>query len=75
MSSEEKPKGYNWYTITEEELNKFAPPFLRDVPETPKEVECKLGGTWPTWVHGSFLRIGVGRFTIPLSEDGSKPGL
>ncbi|KAG7404600.1 Carotenoid isomerooxygenase [Fusarium oxysporum f. sp. raphani] len=73
MSSEEKPKGYNWYTITEEELNKFAPPFLRDVPETPKEVECKLGGTWPTWVHGSFLRIGVGRFTIPLSEDGSKP--
>ncbi|KAG6989473.1 Carotenoid isomerooxygenase [Fusarium oxysporum f. sp. conglutinans] len=73
MSSEEKPKGYNWYTITEEELNKFAPPFLRDVPETPKEVECKLGGTWPTWVHGSFLRIGVGRFTIPLSEDDSKP--
>ncbi|RYP03285.1 hypothetical protein DL764_005241 [Monosporascus ibericus] len=72
MNSEQKPRGYNWYTVTEDDL-KYAPPYLRDVPETPKEVECKLAGTWPTWLHGSFLRVGVGRFTVPLSDDDSKP--
>ncbi|KAH9882973.1 hypothetical protein J1614_000339 [Plenodomus biglobosus] len=72
MSTEEKPKGYNWHIITEEEF-KYLPPYLQDVPETTTEVACKLSGTWPTWLYGSFLRVGVGRFTIPTSEDDSTP--
>jgi torulene dioxygenase len=55
MSLEQKPKGYRWDIITEEEL-KYAPPYFQDVPETTTEVECKLSGTWPKWIHGSFLR-------------------
>ncbi|KAF2846696.1 hypothetical protein T440DRAFT_540728 [Plenodomus tracheiphilus IPT5] len=86
MVAEQKPRGYNWYSVTEKDFE-YAPPYLRDVPETPQEVECKLTGTWPSWIHGSFLRyvypkfqtdsrvyrVGVGRFTVPVSDDPSKP--
>ncbi|KIX09239.1 uncharacterized protein Z518_00318 [Rhinocladiella mackenziei CBS 650.93] len=63
---------YNNYFITEDNL-KYVPPYFRDVPDTPQEVKCWTKGTWPDWLDGSFVRIGAGRFTIPLSEDGSKP--
>ncbi|KAH6692236.1 carotenoid oxygenase [Plectosphaerella plurivora] len=63
---------YNNYFIPEKDL-KYVPPYLRDVPETTEEVKCESAGTWPSWLEGTFLRIGAGRFTIPLSEDGSKP--
>ncbi|CAN9432091.1 unnamed protein product [Alternaria alternata] len=72
MPFDQKPEGYRWDIITEEEL-KYAPTYFQDVPETTTEVECKLGGTWPKWLHGSFLRVGVGRFTVPTSEDDSTP--
>ncbi|KAI4931419.1 hypothetical protein J4E85_004012 [Alternaria conjuncta] len=72
MAPEQEPKGYRWDIITAEEL-KYAPPYFQDVPETTTEVECKLSGAWPKWLHGSFLRVGVGRFTVPTSEDDSTP--
>ena len=91
MPFDQKPEGYRWDIITEEEL-KYAPSYFQDVPETTTEVECKLSGTWPKWLHGSFLRcvtsiyisahlqvdidkhrVGVGRFTVPTSEDDSTP--
>jgi hypothetical protein len=55
MPFDQKPEGYRWDIITEEEL-KYAPTYFQDVPETTTEVECKLDGTWPKWLHGSFLR-------------------
>ncbi|KAL0933655.1 retinal pigment epithelial membrane family protein [Colletotrichum truncatum] len=64
--------GYNQYFLPEEDL-KYLPPYLRDVRETPNEIECKTTGAWPSWLHGTFIRVGPGRFTVPLSEDGSKP--
>ncbi|KAL8375618.1 hypothetical protein RB595_006948 [Gaeumannomyces hyphopodioides] len=63
---------YNNYFVPEEDL-KYVPPYLSDVPETPQEVKCQTKGTWPDWLEGTFLRVGGGRFTVPLSEDGSKP--
>ncbi|EXA32384.1 hypothetical protein FOVG_16430 [Fusarium oxysporum f. sp. pisi HDV247] len=63
---------YNSYFVHEKDL-KYVPPYIKDVPETPNEVECRTSGPWPTWLEGTLLRIGGGRFTIPLSEDGSKP--
>ncbi|CCT63302.1 uncharacterized protein FFUJ_00065 [Fusarium fujikuroi IMI 58289] len=60
------------YFVTEDKL-KYLPPYLQGVCETPNEVECKTSGVWPDWVNGSFIRMGVGRYVIPLSEDGSKP--
>ena len=55
MAPEQEPKGYRWDIITAEELE-YAPPYFQDVPETTTEVECKLSGIWPKWLHGSFLR-------------------
>ncbi|SCV33765.1 uncharacterized protein FFB14_04683 [Fusarium fujikuroi] len=60
------------YFVTEDKL-KYLPPYLQGVCETSNEVECKTSGVWPDWVNGSFIRMGVGRYVIPLSEDGSKP--
>lgn len=47
--------GFNQYFLPEEDL-KYLPPYLRDVPETPNEVECQVSGTWPSWLHGTFVR-------------------
>ncbi|KAI1839906.1 hypothetical protein JX265_005748 [Neoarthrinium moseri] len=63
---------YNNYFVSEANL-KYVPPYLRDTAETTEEVRCPTKGIWPTWLEGTFVRIGAGRFTIPLSEDGSKP--
>ncbi|KAI6778191.1 retinal pigment epithelial membrane family protein [Emericellopsis cladophorae] len=63
---------YNTYFVPEEDLI-YLLPYLRDVPETPEEIECVTNGTWPPWLDGSFVRVGAGRFTVPLSEDSSKP--
>ncbi|KAN0119154.1 Carotenoid oxygenase [Hyaloscypha variabilis] len=52
---------------------KYVPPYLKDVPETTNEMACVTKGAWPTWLQGSFMRTGAGKFVIPLSEDGSKP--
>lgn len=46
---------YNNYFVPEDDL-KYVPPYLRDVPETTEEVKCATGGTWPTWLEGTFLR-------------------
>jgi torulene dioxygenase len=66
------PKAYNNYFIGLKDL-KYVPPYLRDVPETPTEIACVTQGQWPEWLKGSFMRVGAGKFVIPLSEDGSKP--
>ena len=71
-SATETQNPYNNYFVPEKDL-KYVPPYLRDVPETTDEVQCPTTGTWPTWLEGSFLRMGAGKFTIPLSEDGSNP--
>ncbi|KAH8671769.1 carotenoid oxygenase [Tricladium varicosporioides] len=63
---------YNNYWVNEEDL-KYVPPYLRDVPETPEEVICVTQGKWPDWMSGNFMRVGAGKFVIPLSEDASKP--
>ncbi|RBR22565.1 hypothetical protein FVER53590_00042 [Fusarium verticillioides] len=60
------------YFVTEEKL-KYLPPYLQGVGETVSEVECNTSGVWPDWVKGTFIRMGVGRFVVPLSDDGSKP--
>ncbi|KAF5963532.1 beta-carotene 15,15'-monooxygenase [Fusarium bulbicola] len=60
------------YFVTEDKL-KYLLPYLQGVPETPNELECKTSGVWPDWVNGTFVRMGVGRFVVPLSEDGSMP--
>ncbi|KAF5691955.1 retinal pigment epithelial membrane family [Fusarium denticulatum] len=60
------------YFVTEEKL-KYLPPYLQGVGETLNEVECNTSGVWPDWINGTFIRMGVGRFVVPLSEDGSKP--
>ncbi|KAF7517656.1 hypothetical protein G7054_g13739 [Neopestalotiopsis clavispora] len=65
-------KHYNNYFVPEGDL-KYVPPYFRDTPETINEVTCPTQGEWPSWLSGTFMRIGAGRFTIPLSEDGSKP--
>ncbi|PIB01274.1 Carotenoid cleavage dioxygenase 8 B, chloroplastic [Cercospora beticola] len=62
MVTEQKPVGYNWHIVTEDELN-YAPPYVRDVPETPTEVASDI----------FKQRVGAGRFTVPISEDESKP--
>ncbi|VUC25874.1 unnamed protein product [Clonostachys rosea] len=72
MAQETTKAPYNNYFIPEKDL-KYVPPYFRDVPETPKEVKCVTAGNWPKWLEGSFLRSGTGRWTVPLSEDGSKP--
>ncbi|KAL3475742.1 carotenoid oxygenase [Aspergillus californicus] len=72
MSPAMETKRYNNYFVPEKDL-KYVPPYLRDVSETPKEAQCPTKGRWPTWIEGTFLRVGMGRFTVPLSEDGSKP--
>ncbi|KAI1841213.1 hypothetical protein JX265_013172 [Neoarthrinium moseri] len=64
--------GYNQYFVEKKDL-KYLPPYLLDVPETREEVICTTTGTWPTWLAGQFIRVGIGRVVIPLSEDGSKP--
>ncbi|KAL6416054.1 retinal pigment epithelial membrane family protein [Ilyonectria robusta] len=71
-TSTETKYRYNNYFVSEKDL-KYVPPYLRDVPETPNEVQCPTKGAWPTWLEGTFVRVGMGRFTVPLSEDGSKP--
>ncbi|KAF5695585.1 beta-carotene 15,15 monooxygenase [Fusarium globosum] len=58
---------YNSYLIHEKDL-KYVPPYLKDVPETPNEVEYRTPGSWPTWLGGTLLRIGEGCFTIPFSQ-------
>ncbi|KAK9775669.1 putative Carotenoid oxygenase [Seiridium cardinale] len=63
---------YNNYFVREEDL-KYVPPYFRDTPETVDEVICPTAGVWPSWLSGTFMRIGAGKFTIPLSDDGSKP--
>ncbi|CAK7198349.1 hypothetical protein SEUCBS139899_001010 [Sporothrix eucalyptigena] len=63
---------YNNYFVPEKDL-KYVPPYFRDVAETPQEVKCTTAGIWPEWLDGTFVRMGAGRYTIPLSEDGSKP--
>ncbi|TVY92747.1 Beta,beta-carotene 9',10'-oxygenase [Lachnellula willkommii] len=69
-SLQQKP--YNNYFVSENDL-KYVPPYFRDTPETTTEVSCVTKGVWPEWVNGTFVRIGAGKFTIPTSEDGSKP--
>ncbi|KAF9880324.1 putative lignostilbene- -dioxygenase protein [Colletotrichum karsti] len=71
-ASQKLSVGFNQYFLPEEDL-KYLPPYFRDVPETPQETECKTSGLWPSWLKGTFVRVGPGRWTIPLSEDGSKP--
>ncbi|KAF3399574.1 Retinoid isomerohydrolase [Talaromyces pinophilus] len=63
---------YNNYFVGEKDL-KYVPPYFRDTPETTSEVDCVIKGVWPEWLNGTFVRIGAGRFTVPLSEDNSKP--
>jgi torulene dioxygenase len=46
---------YNNYFVGEKDL-KYVPPYLKDSPETPKEVECETEGAWPKWVNGTFMR-------------------
>jgi torulene dioxygenase len=46
---------FNTYFVPENDLQ-YLPPYLRDVPETPKEVKCATAGEWPTWLEGTFLR-------------------
>ncbi|KAF6836466.1 retinal pigment epithelial membrane family protein [Colletotrichum musicola] len=70
--TQKQSPGFNQYFLPEEDL-KYLPPYLRDVPETPNEVECQVSGTMPSWLRGTFVRVGPGRYTVPLSEDGSKP--
>ncbi|KAH7304642.1 carotenoid oxygenase [Rhexocercosporidium sp. MPI-PUGE-AT-0058] len=65
-------KAYNNYWVGQKDL-KYVPPYLRDVPETPNQCTCVTQGQWPAWLKGSFMRIGAGKFVVPLSEDGSKP--
>ncbi|KAH6661203.1 carotenoid oxygenase [Truncatella angustata] len=65
-------KHYNNYFLNEHDLE-YVPPYFRDTPETVDEVTCPTKGIWPPWLNGTFMRIGAGRFTIQLSEDGSKP--
>ncbi|KAH8881041.1 hypothetical protein GQ53DRAFT_889010 [Thozetella sp. PMI_491] len=73
MASPTTPNAlYNNYFVKEADL-KYVPPYLRDTPETREEVKCATAGNWPQWLCGTFVRIGSGRFTVPLSEDGSKP--
>ncbi|KAH8588843.1 carotenoid oxygenase [Bisporella sp. PMI_857] len=68
----ESSKPYNSYFVEEKDL-KYVPPYLRDVPETNEQVKCVTKGIWPKWVSGTLMRVGNGRMTIPLSDDGSKP--
>ncbi|KAJ3456149.1 hypothetical protein MRS44_016172 [Fusarium solani] len=64
--------GYNKYFVPEKDL-KYVPPYLGNTPETTEEVKCPIIGHWPKWLDGTLIRMGSGRFTVPLSEDGSKP--
>ncbi|CDK26258.1 unnamed protein product [Kuraishia capsulata CBS 1993] len=57
----------------DQELMKLVPGYLNDATETPEPVLCETEGNWPSWIEGSLVRTGGGRYTIPLSEDGSKP--
>ncbi|KAI0177200.1 carotenoid oxygenase [Pestalotiopsis sp. NC0098] len=68
----DESRHYNNYFVPEADL-KYVPPYFRDTPETVDEVTCPTKGEWPSWLNGTFMRIGAGKFTIPLSEDGSKP--
>ena len=34
----------------------YLPPYLRNVPETPKPVKCSTSGSWPGWLRGDFMR-------------------
>ncbi|OCL03981.1 hypothetical protein AOQ84DRAFT_400350 [Glonium stellatum] len=68
-SSQKAP--YNNYFVPEEDL-KYLPPYFRNTTETINEERCIVHGTWPTWLNGTFMRIGAGKFVVPLSEDGSK---
>ena len=46
---------YTNYFVDEENL-KYVPPYFRDTPETTEEVKCPTRGTWPKWLHGTFMR-------------------
>lgn len=59
--------------FVDEEMLKLVPKYMGDADQTPTPVLCELEGEWPLWVKGSLVRVGVGRYTVPLSEDGSKP--
>ena len=50
----ERPR-FNNHFVVEEDVN-YLPPYMRDVPETPKPTRCPTSGSWPEWVHGSLIR-------------------
>jgi hypothetical protein len=35
---------------------KWVPPYLRDVPESTTPTQCRVTGTFPSWIEGSFIR-------------------
>lgn len=59
--------------FVDEETLKLVPKYLNDAAQTPTPVLCETEGEWPSWVKGSLVRVGSGRYTVPLSDDGSKP--
>ena len=55
MEMAPQPGRYNNYFVPEDDI-KYLPPYMRDVPETPDSVQCPTKGSWPEWLHGSFMR-------------------
>lgn len=65
------PKPTSQYFV-DDELAKLVPNYLNDSGQTPTPVLCDTEGEWPSWIKGSLVRVGSGRYTIPLNEDGTK---
>ncbi|VUC31314.1 unnamed protein product [Clonostachys rosea] len=57
---------------SEEEIQ-FLPPYFKNTGDTPEPVLCRTEGRWPEWLSGTFVRTAGGFWSVPLSEDGSKP--
>ena len=58
---EKKP--FNNYFVTEKDL-KYVPPYFRDTPETPSEVDCVTKGVWPKWLNGTFVRYALNEILV-----------
>ncbi|KAJ5616729.1 hypothetical protein N7537_001843 [Penicillium hordei] len=63
----------NSYFLSQEDHKKYAPPYFQDGVEILEETECTTQGDWPSWLSGTLVRVAAGRYTVPLSEDDSKP--
>ncbi|CUM49439.1 uncharacterized protein AC631_05790 [Debaryomyces fabryi] len=63
----------NQYFVDYDTLKKYVPPYFNDADQTPEPVLCETEGEWPSWIKGSFVRVGTGRYSVPLSDDDSKP--